>query len=504
MSLSVQNITLQIEHAFSAESLIQAEADFCAKYPQYTTTRCLDELRHTDYARLDDTHQTYLDYTGGGVYAESQLKQHMEMLQNNVYGNPHSFNLTSMAMTKLVEQTRAAILRFFRADPDEYEAIFTANATGALKLVAESYPFASDSHFLICYDNHNSVNGIREFARAKGAEVTYVPVVGDDLRCCPQELKAGLRLGENAGNKLFAFPAQSNFSGVQHPLTLIEEAHQKGWDVLVDGAAFAPTNRLDLSVWKPDFVPISFYKMFGYPTGVGCLLAKRDKLAKLCRPWYAGGTVSFASVQADTHYLTPGAAGFEDGTLNYLSIPAVEIGLCHLDSIGMELIHERVMCLTAWLLDQLTRLQHTNGNPMVQIYGPTTTECRGGTVQFNLLDRDGMLIDGFALEQLANKTDMSLRTGCHCNPGTSEVALGYDAKYIVSDGHVAHLSLGQVLERLDEKMAGAVRVSLGIVSNFSDVFHFVAFVEGFRDKLVGDVGRIRRVSMDHGIMREGV
>lgn len=37
--------------------------------------------------------------------------------------------------------------------------------------------------------------------------------------------------------------------------------------VLLDAAAYIPTNRLDLSVVKPDFVTMSFYKVFGYPTG---------------------------------------------------------------------------------------------------------------------------------------------------------------------------------------------------------------------------------------------
>jgi len=39
-----------------------------------------------------------------------------------------------------------------------------------------------------------------------------------------------------------------------------------------------PTNRLDLSRWHPEFVSLSFYKMFGYSTGVGCLLARRAAL----------------------------------------------------------------------------------------------------------------------------------------------------------------------------------------------------------------------------------
>ena len=84
---------------------------------------------------------------------------------------------------------------------------------------------------------------------------------------------------------------------MQHPLEWIDCARELGWDTLLDAAAFVPTNRLDLGRWRPDFVSISFYKMFGYPTGVGCLLARREALAKLHRPWFSGGTITVASVQ---------------------------------------------------------------------------------------------------------------------------------------------------------------------------------------------------------------
>jgi len=67
--------------------------------------------------------------------------------------------------------------------------------------------------------------------------------------------------------------------------------HAKGWDVLLDAEAFVPTNHLDLTAIQPDFVSVSFYKMFGYPAGVGALLVRRSALAKLKRPWFAGGTI---------------------------------------------------------------------------------------------------------------------------------------------------------------------------------------------------------------------
>ena len=464
----------------------EAEAAFQAfrrDYPAYDATRALDTLRATEYARLDRQGHVYLDYTGGGLYAESQLRRHMALLHDGVFGNPHSKNLTSLAMTERVERARAAVLRYFNASPDEYEAIFTPNATGALRLVGEAYPFASDGNYLLTFDNHNSVNGIREFARSRGATVTYLPVAAPDLRVDPAALTSGLDLARAGAPNLFAYPAQSNFTGVQHPLEWIAQAQDGGWDVLLDAAAFAPTNRLDLGRWHPDFVAISFYKIFGYPTGIGCLLARKGALRKLRRPWYAGGTVSFASVQGDGHYLTPGPAGFEDGTVNYLSLPAVELGLDYVESIGIETIHARVMCLTGWLIDQLVALRHRNGRPLVQLYGPASTQMRGGTVQVNFFDPDGRMIDCLLAEQLANRARISLRAGCHCNPGAREVALGLLREELTGCFiDVEHITFEQFLQVIDGKTTGALRASLGLVTTFADVYAYVQFAKSFVDR----------------------
>src|SRR5690242_4123310 len=146
-----------------------ARAAFLQAYPAFASTAILDELRAREYSRLDEQKHIYLDYTGGGLYADRQLRDHLALLSHNVFGNPHSANPTSQAMTQLVEHTRAYVLEYFNADRDEYAAIFTANASGALKLVGESYPFTPRSQYLLTFDNHNSVNGIREFARVKGA-----------------------------------------------------------------------------------------------------------------------------------------------------------------------------------------------------------------------------------------------------------------------------------------------------------------------------------------------
>ncbi|MCC6803484.1 MAG: aminotransferase class V-fold PLP-dependent enzyme [Anaerolineae bacterium] len=461
----------------------EAFKSFLDSNPAYSLTQKLDALRATEYGRLDRHGHVYLDYTGGSLYAESQLREHMALLTDGIFGNPHSKNLTSMAMTRLVETARDAVLRYFNASPDEYTAIFTPNSTGALKLVGESYPFAAGDQYLLTFDNHNSVNGIREFARARGAAAIYLPVVLPDLRVDETELAAALDGGRSGRHNLFAYPAQSNFTGVQHPLEWIERAQAKGWDVLLDAASFVPANRLDLSQWHPDFVDISLYKIFGYPTGIGCLLVRQNALHKLRRPWYSGGTITFSSVQAFDHYLTPGSAGFEDGTVNYLSLPAVEIGLRYIESIGIDLIHTRVMCLTGWLIDELTALRHSSGSPVIRLYGPPNVERRGGTVQVNFFDPDGVLIDCGEVERLANDQRISLRAGCHCNPGAREVALGFSRDELVACFRDKDsLSFEQFLQVIDGKTTGALRASLGLVTNFADVYRYMGFAETFVDR----------------------
>jgi selenocysteine lyase/cysteine desulfurase len=430
---------------------------------------------------LDRNEQIYLDFTGGGLYGESQVRRHAELLLHQVLGNPHSSNPTASATSVYAEQCRCKVLEFFNASHDEYEVVFTANASHALKLIGEAYPFQPADQFLLTFDNHNSVNGIREFDRARGARTTYIPILPPEMRVDPASLGHYFEQARVGSHNLFAFPAQSNFSGVQHPLEWIEQAQNLGWDVLLDAAAFVPTNRLDLSRWHPDYVALSFYKMFGYPTGVGALISRRAALAKLHRPWFSGGTISVASVQTDRYTPAAGAPAFEDGTINYLCIPAVELGLRFIQTVGLDMIHSRVRCLTGWLLENLLTLEHRNGTKLVRIYGPHSMEHRGGTVAFNLFDSRGGVIDHLVVEERATQRNISLRTGCFCNPGAGELALGLSKGEIESCflRFGGGMTYDDFRRCIDDKSSGAVRVSLGVASNLSDVTAFLDFLTDF-------------------------
>jgi selenocysteine lyase/cysteine desulfurase len=440
--------------------------------------RYFEDLRKREFARLDACGSAYLDYTGSALYAESHLRAHEQFLEHHVLGNPHSENPASIAATEIVDQARRDVLAFFGADPAELTVAFAANATAAVKLVAESYPFGPRSRYTLLADNHNSVNGIREYAARAGADTTYLPI-DSELRLD----RATPIPPAGSAPSLFAFPAQSNFSGVRHPLGLVDEARGLGYDVLLDAAAYVPTEQLDLGRVRADFTCVSFYKMFGFPTGLGALIARREALARLRRPWFAGGTVDFVSVEKRRHRLLRGAAGFEDGTPNFLGIAALSGGLALLREIGMGRTSRRVKQLTARLLAILGGARHPNGAPAVLIYGPRTGEARGGTVAFNLIDAAGTPVPYGDVEKAASAHGLALRGGCFCNPGAAERALDLPADAMLGCVETIpqrEFDLGALADCLGGSVAvGALRASVSLPTVDADLDRLEAFLGGY-------------------------
>ena len=65
----------------------------------------VEALRAREYARLDRQGQTYLDYTGGGLYAESQIREHQALLRTRVLGQP-AFEQPGLARLDAVRRRR--------------------------------------------------------------------------------------------------------------------------------------------------------------------------------------------------------------------------------------------------------------------------------------------------------------------------------------------------------------------------------------------------------------
>ncbi|KAK7436535.1 hypothetical protein VKT23_000383 [Stygiomarasmius scandens] len=462
----------------------EAYRSFLQQFPQYRLTWILDTLRRSDYGRLERAKETYVDYMGGSLYPESLVRVHTNFLYQSVMGNTHSVSNSSKLSLKCADEARAAVLAFFKAPP-EYTVIFTPNATAALKLVGESYPFTEGSHYLLCADSHNSVHGIRQFATNRGAEVCYIPSTnhgGFD----PQIAKTLLlrhRLAKNLPPSLFAITGQSNITNSKASFSTIELAQSLGYHTLLDAAALAPTSSFSLMETPVDAMVISFYKMFGFPTGVGALIVKKSFLKKLERPWFAGGTVDVVQVPGNivTRSHEPHEQ-FEDGTINYLTLPAVTDGLRFL-SAYLPFLPLRLSCLVYHMTSTLSKMRHeTTGIPVVRILSrapsrPLTSvgelSDTGSTVALIFFDPSGHMIPNSFIEYAATKQNISLRTGCMCNPGGAAAILG-----IQED--MKKLYPGVTLKDFEHAVGrelGVVRISLGLGSNFQDVWTVLKFVK---------------------------
>jgi len=216
------------------------------------------------------------------------------------------------------------VLQHFSTSPKEYSIIFTSGCTGALKLVAEVFDYHGNCQcclgesglpqgsFTYLLDNHTSAEGMREYAFHKAATVQCIDYNTKQETFEVISRLKGSDLQRSCGNHLFVCPAQSNFSGKKYPLKWINavkngqmpwqkifhqsdlkhdhvsglenkddlaldecEGQQRShdchgdWYTVLDAASLVSTSPLDLSTCKPDFVTISFYKMFGFPTGLG-------------------------------------------------------------------------------------------------------------------------------------------------------------------------------------------------------------------------------------------
>jgi selenocysteine lyase/cysteine desulfurase len=394
-----------------------------------------------------------------------------------VLGNPHSEHGPSRAASDGIAAARDAVLDFLHADASEYAVILTPNTTGACRIVAESFPFSRQSELLLSADNHNSVNGIREYARRAGAELRTI------------ELDANLQLLEpwqalerpRTAPSLFAFPAQSNFSGVRHPLSLIERARALGWSVLLDAASYLTTSDLRLDLNKPDFVTLSLYKIAGYPTGLGALVARRDALDRLRRPWFSGGTVRWASVQHQRHRLADAPEGFEDGTPSFLAARAVAPALGAVVRSDRPRLVRHLAALSTQLRSSLVALRHGNGAPVARIHGPADGANTGATLALTLADAHGRSIPYWEVESAARDAAIAVRGGCFCNPGCAEAAFAFPDVRVRSclDTLGDAFTIPRFASCLDDHTVGAIRVSMGLGTVRADVDRFLTFLQRY-------------------------
>ncbi|KAL9578623.1 MAG: hypothetical protein Q9212_005597 [Teloschistes hypoglaucus] len=450
----------------------------------------VDRIRYDEYPMLKDTF--YLDHAGTTPYPRSLIEQSSRDLMQNLYGNPHSGSPSSQLSTRRVEDVRLRALRFFRADPDDFDLVFVANATAGIKLVMEGFRELQGGFWYGYHqDSHTSLVGVRE-----NASEHHCFGSDDEVEMWLETQPMSVWNSPTKRGGLFAYPAQSNLNGRRLPFSWPGRLRSTQYPSnnkiysLLDAAAFVSTSPLDFSDASeaPDFTVLSFYKMFGFPD-LGALIIRKDSSWPLVhRKYFGGGTVEMVTCMNESWHVRKQDnlhEQLEDGTLPFHSIIALDSAFSVHEKLFGSL--ERISSHTSFLADRLYKhlssLRHANGRTVCKIHkDPRSSYCdstiQGPIVALNLQSSRGESISNAEVEKVAAIRNIQIRTGGLCNPGGVASCLEltpWEMKRNFSAGH----RCGNENDLIGGKLTGIIRVSLGATSNIQDIEAFVHFLEEF-------------------------
>lgn len=498
----------------------------------------INEFSYLDNNEFNEKNdqQTYLDHAGCTIPSKIMLKSIFnETLQSLPVGNPHSNPSSSLK----INQIRNQILNHFNISSHQYDVIFTSGTTASLKLVGECFPFDDNNIFAYPSNAHTSLLGLRNYAKNSccisnkslqqyfpnqlsnskmNNEINHLNIQDKDLQ---------FNINKQESYNLLSVVGECNFSGSKLDLLNIsKDIHKKRgikwlhsslnckyvkgsvsiinsniennnhWLWLLDAAKLAGTSPIDISsipfLDRPNFITLSFYKIFGYPSGLGALIIRRDSSNLLNKKYYGGGAIQMASAEID--YSIPKFElhdKFEDGTIDFYGISALKHGFDYISRVGgMKIIQQYTCGLTHYLVNKMIKLKHKTGILLCNTYGRhlensvnNNLDIQGAVITFNLNWNNGEVIGFNLVSKLAELNNIIIRTGCFCNVGACSDNLKLTPEVTLKNFELGRNCGDNSIDIINGLTTGAIRVSLGASSNISDCNRFLEFlISNFLDK----------------------
>lgn len=435
---------------------------------------------------------------------------------------------------------------FLNISENDYCMVFTANRTSAFKLLAEAYPFQSNQNLLTVYDyKSEAVEAMTNCSDKKGARIMSAEFSWPRLGIQSAKLRKMVESKKKKKKRgLFVFPLHSRITGARYPYLWMSIAQENGWHILIDACALGPKDMdsFGLSLYRPDFLICSFYKVFGEnPSGFGCLFVKKSTIPILEATTSAGivnivpgkklfqlgdepsGTEteleqsSKAGLQEDDlassssfsghlqirleHEVSEEPKGMEDSELRESEKPAdlIKLGnvetsrngrqeiecrcLDQVDSSGLIMISNRARYLINWLVNSLMKLEHPNteGIHLVRIYGPKIKFERGPALAFNIFDWKGEKVEPVLVQKLADRSNISLSYGFLHNIWFSDKYAEAKEKILEVRGNGSMKIVKNKSKDKADQGITVVTAALGFLANFRDTYKLWAFVAQFLD-----------------------
>ena len=311
----------------------------------------------------------------------------------NIHRGVHSL---SQEATDAYEIARQKIQQHFNAQK-AHEIILTSGTTHGINIIASGSAEllkANDELLVSAMEHHSNIVPWQMLCEKTGAVLKVIPMTQKGTL----DMTAYASLLSDK-TKLVFVNHVSNALGTVNPIaSIIEQAHQVGAKVLIDGAQAAPHIKADVQALDVDYYVVSAHKLCG-PTGVGMLYGKEDLLNTL--PPYQGGGEMIAEVTFEKTTYADLPHKFEAGTPNIAGGIAFGAALDYMNGLGFESIatHENELLVYA-----TTALKEIEG---IQIYGEAAEKT--AVVSFNVKG-----IHPYDVGSILDKFGIAVRTGHHC------------------------------------------------------------------------------------------
>jgi len=354
---------------------------------------------------------------------------------------------------EVIQEVRSICSRVLGAPQEEYDLVFTSNATEAINLAAEklSHETFADTETVVL--NTLLEHSSNELPWRIHPSFSLVRLgVDDEGMVDPVELEAVMKdynQDGKFGKKRIRLMAVSGASNVLGNFNKLEEisgiVHRYGARMLVDASQMVAHRKVDMQAAGFDYLAFAAHKVYA-PFGTAALVFKK-------------GLPGFSP--AETEPIR------SSGEENAAGIAALGKSLLLLERIGFDLVREEEQELTAYALRGLSQVQ---GLKVFGIKDPGSPRFaqKGGVILFSL---KGVMATRLARE-LAMQGGIGVRSGCHC------------AHLIIK--HLLHFT--PTLERVQRTIVnvfpwvtlpGLLRVSLGIQNTKEEI-----------DRLVITLGKI--------------
>ncbi|CAF1010950.1 unnamed protein product [Rotaria sordida] len=524
--------------------------EFIAAHPEYGYNGTIDEIYKNEFSNHYPSNRIYLDHAGTTLYTQTQLDEHFNQLRTLTLNNPHSEQEDSKSLL-LIQECIELILSIFDTSSRYYSIIFTLNTTHACQLLSLLFPFSSKSEYAYMIDSHNSLIGIRQQVKLKGGSFSIIdyPLQIYNQESNPDEdwsFRCACRSSPCLSSDiestipyycLFATPAENNFNGLRPPLGKLvgpfinarenqiknfpipihrypsEKCH---WLTLVDCAKYLSTKSFSLSLYPVDFVVLSFYKIFGYPTGLGALIIRNESLKILNKEnYFGGGSVEYISPYDDSRVeYKSGINGFIHGTIPFTTILSISHGFQLITyKLSYKYISLHTQCLIDYCRNEMLKLNYSNGQNLCLFYDVRNNfiyehgYSYGPILNFNLYNIHGQFLSCRLIQRIAADHNIILRVGTFCAPGASQAYLGSSKSF--ENSHVCRRGLfcgtntdGEDVLDSGHQPLGSIRLSLGWMSRYEDIQCWINFLRQIILQGIGIASLLSSLSINNGYNEE--